>query len=258
MTLIDTHSHLYLPAFDTDRSATIDRADREGVQHVLLPAIDSETHDRMLDTERAFPARCRAMMGLHPCSVKANYREELRCVQDHWSARDFIALGEIGLDFYWDRTFSEQQYEAFHQQIEWALQRDRPIVIHSREAVDACIEVVRHHQKGSLRGVFHCFSGTLEQARQIIELGFYLGIGGVLTFRNSGLDRVLGSLTLDRILLETDAPYLAPVPHRGQRNEPAYLRLVLEKLASVMGVDSAVVADRTTVNARALFGPALG
>ena len=253
ITLIDTHSHIYLPEFAEDREAMLQRAENEGVKKIFLPAIDSETHDAVVELERQRPGLCVAMMGLHPCSVKAGYREELRQVQDWLGRRSFAAVGEIGLDFYWDKTFTGEQYEAFHQQVEMALHYDLPIVIHSRESVDACIEVVREHQQGKLRGVFHCFSGTAEQASRITDLGFYLGIGGVVTFKNSGLDKVMDSVSLESVVLETDAPYLAPVPFRGKRNEPAYLKYVVEKLALLKNCPESEVAAITTKNAEKLF-----
>lgn len=251
--MIDTHSHIYLSEFAGDRQEVMQRAENEGVKKVFLPAIDSETHDRMIDLEGQFPGRCVAMMGLHPCSVKAGYREELRQVLGWLEKRPFAAVGEIGLDFYWDKTFTGEQYEAFHQQVEWALHYDLPIVIHSRDAVNECIEVVREHQKGSLRGVFHCFSGDTVQARQVMDLGFYLGIGGVVTFKNSGLDKVMDVVPMEYVVLETDAPYLAPVPFRGKRNEPSYLKYVAEKLAALKNLTVTEVSDLTTKNAEKLF-----
>ncbi len=254
MMMIDTHSHIYLPEFDGDRAAMLERAVNEGVKKILLPAIDSATHQVQVDLEAAQPGKCISMMGLHPCSVKGNYKEELAIARDWLDKRPFIAVGEIGLDFYWDKTFSEQQYAAFHEQIEWALHFDIPISIHSRNATDECIAVVAEHQKGKLKGVFHCFSGDEKQAQQIIGLGFYLGIGGVITFKNSGLDKVMEAVSLDHIVLETDAPYLAPVPYRGKRNEPGYLRYVVETLMQIKGVDAEAIAKITTQNAEKLFG----
>ncbi|GAB4092757.1 TatD family hydrolase [Flaviaesturariibacter terrae] len=250
MTLIDTHAHLYLPEFRERWPELLERAHTAAVGTILLPAIDSETHAAVLELEAAHP-ECRAMMGLHPCSVGANWAEELALVRAYLSERRFCAIGEIGLDFYWDKTFTEQQYSAFHEQIGLALQYDLPIAVHSRSATAEAIEVVRQYP--GLRGVFHCFGGTLEEAEALIGLGFYLGIGGVLTFKNSGLDSVVAAIGLDRIVLETDAPYLAPVPFRGKRNEPSYLRHVAEKLAGVSGKSLPEVADITSANARALF-----
>jgi len=219
-----------------------------------MPAIDSSTHPDMLRTEEAFPGLCISMMGLHPCSVKGNYQTELIAVQGYLSQRKFVAIGEIGLDFYWDVSFKGQQYDAFQRQIEWALQYDKPIVIHSRNSTDECIKVVQDNQDGNLKGVFHCFSGTTGQARKIIEAGFYLGIGGVLTYKNSGLDKVIEEIDLNSILLETDAPYLAPVPYRGKRNECSYITNVVEKLANIKQIAVEEIANITTRNAEKLFG----
>jgi TatD DNase family protein len=251
MYLIDTHTHIYLPEFDDDRKEMIERAKVAGVPTMLLPAIDSSTHEAMLQTENDFPGCC-AMMGLHPCSVNTDYEKELDVISDYLQKRKFIAIGEIGLDFYWDKTFTDQQYAAFHQQIVLALQYDLPIVIHSRNATDECIEVVKQYP--SVRGVFHCFSGNQEQAEKLIDIGFMMGIGGVLTFKNSGLDKVINAVGIQNVILETDAPYLAPVPYRGKRNEPAYTRLVAEKLVSIVGAkDLEEIAKITTENAQKLF-----
>lgn len=253
MTLIDTHSHIYLEEFDNDRGAMLERAEKEFIKKILMPAIDSTTHKQMLDAERQCPAQCMSMMGLHPCSIKEEYQKELQIVKEHLSKRKFIAIGETGLDFYWDLTFKEQQYEAFYDQIELALHYDIPIVIHSRNSTDECIEAIRQKQNGNLKGVFHCFSGNIEQAKQISDLGFYLGIGGVLTFKNSGLDKVMEQHTLDHVILETDAPYLAPVPFRGKRNESGYLKYIVQKLAEVKDISVDEVCEITTSNAEKLF-----
>lgn len=232
----------------------LEKAEKEGVSKILMPAIDSSTHTVMLELEEERPLTCISMIGLHPCSVKENYLFELKIVRDYLEKRSFKAVGEIGLDFYWDKTFTEQQYDAFNQQIEWALHFDLPIVIHSRNSTNECIEVVSKQQKGKLRGVFHCFSGDIVQAKRVIDLGFYLGIGGVVTFKNSGLDKVMEEISLEHVVLETDAPYLAPVPFRGKRNEPAYLKYVAEKLAGIKNVEIDEVAKITTANAEKLFG----
>lgn len=253
MTLVDTHTHLYLDGFQHDRRQMIDRALAEGVQKMYLPAIDSSELENLLLLEKAFPGRCIPMMGLHPCSVKENYEEELRLVETHLRARPFAAVGEIGLDFYWDLSFMEQQYDAFRRQVDWAVELSLPVVIHSRKSLDECISVIRDKQKGSLSGIFHCFSGTVEQGRQVIELGFYLGIGGVITYKNAGLAEVLADLPLESMVLETDAPYLTPVPFRGKRNESSYLKYVAQKLAEVKGVSVEEVAAVTTANAENIF-----
>lgn len=253
MTLIDTHSHVYLPEFENDRAIMLENAEKEGVGAILMPAIDSGSHSGLLKLEES-SGLCLAMMGLHPCSVNENYREELKIARDYFEKRTFKAVGEIGLDFYWDKTFTEQQYTAFHEQLEWALHFDIPVSIHSRNATDECIKLVAEHQHGKLKGVFHCFSGDATQAQQIIDLGLYLGIGGVVTFKNAGLDKVLADVSLENIVLETDAPYLAPVPFRGKRNEPAYLKYIVEKIAIIKNKDAEEIASVTSVNAEKLFG----
>lgn len=253
MQLIDTHCHIYANEFDADRKDAIERALKQGVANILMPAIDSETHKAMLKLEQDYPGVCFSMMGLHPCSVKENYKDELAVVSKNFEQRRFPAVGEIGLDFYWDISFKEQQYAAFHQQIELALHYDIPIVIHSRDSTDECIQMVKEHQHGKLKGVFHCFGGTIEQANQIIDLGFYLGIGGVLTFKKAGLDAVMKETDLKNTLLETDAPYLAPVPFRGKRNESSYLKYVAEKLADIKQIPVEEVAAITSANAQSLF-----
>ena len=257
MTLIDTHAHIYLPEFDFDRGQMLKSAQKEGISKIIMPAIDSSTHEGMLKVENENSSSCLSMMGLHPCSVKENYEAELKTVSDFLEQRSFAAIGETGLDFYWDKTFVQQQYLAFGRQIEWALHYGIPVVIHSRNSIDECINVVAEHQKGKLKGVFHCFSGNAIQAKQITDLGFYLGIGGVVTFKNSGLDKVIETIGLDHIVLETDAPYLAPVPFRGKRNEPAYLRYVVEKLAGIKNINTEEIAFATTGNAEKLFGKKL-
>lgn len=254
MDWIDTHAHIYSTEFDNDRNAAISRAKAAGIGRILMPAIDSTTHHAMLQLETGHPGYCTSMMGLHPCSVTESFEEELRIAEEFLAKRKFVAVGEIGLDFYWDLSFKEQQYAAFQRQINWALTYDIPICIHSRNATDECIEVVRQQQNGKLRGVFHCFSGTLQQAQQLLELGFYLGIGGVVSFKNSGLDKVVKDIDLKHIILETDAPYLAPVPFRGKRNEPGYIPHIAQKLADIKGTSIDFVAQITTANAKELFG----
>ncbi len=254
MTLIDTHAHIYLDEFDEDRQNMLERAEKEGVEKILMPSIDSNTHERLLKTEEQFPGLCQSMMGLHPCSVKENFKIELQTVQEYLEKKRFIAIGEIGLDFYWDLTYKDQQCETFEQQIEWALQYNIPIVIHSRNSLEECIHVIRKWQNGNLKGVFHCFSGSREQAQKISDLGFYMGIGGVLTFKNSGLDKLMKDVSLDKIILETDSPYLSPVPFRGKRNECSYLKFIVNKLAEVSEKHVEEVATITTTNAQKLFG----
>jgi TatD DNase family protein len=250
---IDTHCHIYLDEFDNDRGEMIARAENHGVNQFYMPAIDSSIHESMLTAEEEFKGKARAMMGLHPCSVNNKVEEELALVESWFEKRAFIAVGETGLDYYWDTSFVDLQKMAMRRQTDLALKYNRPIVIHSRNSIDDCIDIVQEKQNGKLKGVFHCFSGTLEQAQKIIDLGFYLGIGGVLTFKNSGLDKVVQELTLDKLVLETDAPYLAPVPFRGKRNESAYVPIVAEKLATLIGISLEEVAAMTTANAKKLF-----
>lgn len=251
--LIDTHTHLYLNRFDEDRTETIERAIAQGIEQFYLPNIDSTSIDSMLALEASYPDRCFAMMGLHPCSVKENVEEELAIVKKWLDQRAFCAVGEIGLDLYWDKTFFEQQKTAFRTQIQWAKALDLPIVIHSRESTWEVIEILRDVQDEKLKGIFHCFGGSVEEANAITELGFYLGIGGVLTFKKSGLDTTLAEVDLKHLVLETDAPFLAPTPYRGKRNESAYVRLVAEKLAAVKNISIEQVEQVTTQNAQTIF-----
>ena len=251
--IIDTHSHIYLPEFSDDLGQVLRRAENEEISLILMPAIDIKTHLSMLEFEAQYPEKCLSMMGLHPCSVKEGYKQEFKIVGGYFEKRRFVAVGETGLDFYWDRTFTKEQYESFQTQIELAKQYDIPVVIHSRNSIDECIKVIRENQQGNLKGVFHCFSGDEKQAKEIIDLGFYLGIGGVVTFKNSGLDKVMADIDMKNIVLETDAPYLAPVPFRGKRNECSYLKYVVEKLAEIKNVAKDEIANITTKNAKELF-----
>jgi len=207
----------------------------------------------MLKMEQDYPGQCFAMMGLHPCSVKENFEEELQIAEQWLSRRKFAAVGETGLDFYWDKTFTAQQYTAFRTQVGWAKKYNIPVVIHSRQSTPECIDVIKEMHDTSLTGIFHCFGGSLEEAQQITELGFYLGIGGVLTYKNSGLAGVIEKLPLDNIVVETDAPYLTPVPFRGKRNESAYLKYVVQKIAELKNISIEEVAEITTANANKLF-----
>jgi TatD DNase family protein len=252
--MIDTHTHLYLNQFDSDRAKMIERAENEGVTKFYLPGIDHEVMERMLEMERLFPGKCIAMPGLHPCSVKEDYEQELDFVAQWLEKRAFVAIGEIGLDFYWDRTFEKEQYVAFERQMEWALAKQLPIVIHTRNAMQETINTVKPFAKRGLRGIFHCFSGSAESARQITGMGFHLGIGGVITYKNAGLGDALKDIGVEWLVLETDAPYLTPVPFRGKRNESSYLKYVVEKLAEVKNCSVAEVAAATTANAEKIFG----
>lgn len=248
MQLIDTHAHIYLPEFDADRAQMLKASLEANVYRILMPAIDSRTHEAMIACENE---QCAAMMGLHPCSVNEDCEKELAQVLEFLSQRRFVAVGEIGLDFYWDKTFMSQQYAAFEAQLGWAQQFGLPVVIHSRNALDECIAVVEKFP--GLTGIFHCFSGSVQQAKRIMEIGLYLGIGGVVTYKNAGLDRVLAELGLEQVVLETDAPYLSPVPFRGKRNESAYLKWVAEKVAAICSLPVEEVAALTSKNAINLF-----
>ncbi|MDX1476116.1 MAG: TatD family hydrolase [Saprospiraceae bacterium] len=251
--LIDTHAHLYLDAFDDDRPAMVQRALDHGVKKLLLPNIDNSTIDAMLEMEDRFPAVCFPMMGLHPCSVGEDNAAATRIIEQWLASRPFVAVGEIGTDLYWDKTWVEAQIGIFKWHLALAREAGLPVVIHSRDSLDLNIGIVREMQDGRLTGVFHCFNGTAEQAQQITDLGFHMGIGGVVTFKNAGVDQVVASLPLGNLVLETDAPYLTPVPFRGQRNESAYLVHVAQKLADVTGISLEQVAAETTRNAEALF-----
>jgi len=253
MQLIDTHTHLYLDRFDDDREQVIGRAMERGVERFYLPNIDSGSIDAMLQMEVNFPDQCFAMMGLHPCSVQANFREELATVERYLTERPFAAIGEIGIDLYWDDTFYKEQREAFSRQITWAKDLNLPIVIHSRNSTEIVIDMLREHKDKRLRGIFHCFSGTREEGQAIIEQGFLLGIGGIVTFKNGGLDKVVQELPIEHMVLETDSPYLAPVPNRGKRNESAFVRDVAKRIAEVKEISLEEVARITSANALEVF-----
>ena len=252
--MIDTHTHLYSDQFDEDRSEMIQRALDKGVEKFFLPAIDSETHQKMLLLETEYPGKIFSMMGLHPCSVQPeSWENELQLVKNYLDQRDFVAIGEIGIDLYWDKSTLDIQVKAFEQQIDWAIERDLPIVIHTRESFEETFEVLERKKHPKLRGIFHCFSGNLEQAQHAIDLQFILGIGGVVTFKNGKIDQFLNEIPLDKIVLETDSPYLAPVPFRGKRNESAYVELVAGKLVDIYKTDFAEIDRITTENALKLF-----
>lgn len=253
MTLIDTHAHLYDTAFEADLVQVLTDAQQNGIQRIYLPAIDSTAHQAMLQVEIDHPNLCVATMGVHPCYIKNNYEAELGIAQQHLHNRPFAAIGEIGLDFYWDKTFEKEQYLAFDTQMQWALQLQLPIIVHTRNAMQETINRIKPFAQQGLKGVFHCFSGSAESAKQIIEMGFYLGIGGVITYKNSGLPLALADIPLRHLVLETDAPYLPPVPFRGQRNQSSYLLYIAEKLAEAKKTTLANIADTTTANAQKIF-----
>lgn len=253
MHLTDSHAHLYSEQFKPDRMDALRRAQDAGVTTIVMPNVDHSTIDAMLELEAAAPETCYAMMGLHPCSVTRHFEKDLYEVEAWLGRRPFAAVGEAGLDLHWDKTLLAEQQEALKIQLNLAKAHKIPIVLHTREAFAETLALVEAAQDGSLHGVFHCFSGTPEEAEQAIKLGFKLGIGGVATFKNGGADKVLPGLGLEHLLLETDCPYLAPSPHRGKRNEPAYLPLVLRRVAELMGKTEAEVAEATTRNAAELF-----
>ena len=251
--LIDTHAHIYLEDFKSDIEEVIQRAQAEGVKKILLPNIDKTSIDDMLGLEEKYPGECYAMMGLHPCSIKKDVEKELYEVETWLTKREFLAIGEIGTDLHWDNSFWEQQKNAFNCQCELAIQYDLPVVIHCRDSIDETIELVKKFEGRNLRGVFHCFTGSKEQGNIISEMGFYLGIGGVSTFKNGGLGEVIPSLDRDKLILETDSPYLSPVPYRGRRNEPSRITLVADKVAEFLDMSFEEVSFLTTKNSNDLF-----
>jgi|SRR6476661_596045 len=253
MHITDSHAHLYSEQFKSDRDEALHRAVAAGVRTIVMPNIDHSSIDAMLELEAQAPETCFAMMGLHPCSVTRNFEKQLYEVEEWLNKRPFAAVGEAGIDLYWDKTLLAEQQEALRIQLRLAKEHDLPIVLHTRDAFAETAALVAEAQDGTLRGVFHCFSGSPEEAEQAIALGFKLGIGGVATFKNGGSDKVLPGIGLEHLLLETDCPYLAPVPHRGKRNEPAYLPYVLHRVATLLGKDVEEVAAATTANAAALF-----
>ena len=251
--LIDTHVHLYADAFDPDRDEVIARALAGGVERFYLPAIDASFTPGMRRLKEAYPERVYLMAGLHPTHVGDGYLEELEHVARELQTGDYVAVGEIGIDLYWDTSRLQEQQDAFRRQISLAREFALPIVIHCRDAFDEIFDVLESERHPGLRGIFHCFTGTEDQARRALGLGFKLGIGGVATFKNGGLDRFLSGIPLEELVLETDAPYLAPVPHRGKRNEPAYLGLVLSRVAGLYGLSEPEVAAITGKTARSVF-----
>lgn len=253
MKMIDTHTHLYVEAFDEDRDKAIQRAMDAGVGEFYLPAIDSSYTQRMLDLEKAYPDHVRLMMGLHPTHVKENFAEELTHVKAMLDRHHFYAVGEIGIDLYWDKTTLKAQQEAFDQQIKWAKERKLPIVIHCREAFEEVFTVLEENKGDDLFGIFHCFTGTLDDAKRAIGYNLKLGIGGVATFKNGKIDQFLDQLPLSSLVVETDAPYLAPVPYRGKRNESAYLPLVIKKLSEIYVLPEATIIEATSKAAKTVF-----
>jgi len=251
----DTHAHLYLEEFDRDREQMMQRAESNCVYHLFLPNIDSGSADRLLKVCESWPHLCYPMMGLHPTSVRANFTDELDTVRRYLTDNSyrFCGVGEIGIDLYWDKTFEKEQTEAFNIQLDLAVEHHLPVAIHTRNSMEAALEVLEARNDKGLSGVFHCFSGTVAQAEKAVKLGFYLGIGGVVTYRKSALADVVTAMPLETLLLETDAPFLPPVPHRGKRNEPSYIPLIAQKIAEIKGLTLEEVAEATTRNAGKLF-----
>ena len=252
--ITDTHTHLYSSQFKEDQAAMIQRAKDAGVSRFFIPAIDSSYTESMIKLEKNFPKDVFLMMGLHPTSVEENYLEELAHVKEWIDKKKFFALGEIGIDLYWDRSFLAQQQEAFRTQIKWAKEKNLPIVIHCRDAFDEIFEILELEKGANLRGIFHCFTGTKEQAEKAINYNMKLGIGGVATFKNGKIDRFLNEINLKHIVLETDAPYLAPTPFRGKRNESAYITNIIDKLVEIYKVPFEEIVATTTQNSKAVFG----
>jgi len=254
MTITDTHSHLYSDQFDEDRKEVVQRAIDAGVSRFFIPAIDSDFTQSMLDLEAEFPDNVFLMMGLHPTHVKENVEEELALIKTSIDKRTFYAIGEIGIDLYWDKTYLKEQQHAFRTQIQWAKERKMPINIHCRDAFDEVFEILEEEKSDDLLGIFHCFTGNLEQAKQAVSLNMKLGIGGVVTFKNGKIDKFLAEIPISEIVLETDAPYLAPTPYRGKRNESSYLTNVIDKLVDIYGLSFEEIAAITTQNSKDIFG----
>jgi len=255
MILTDTHTHLYSEQFNDDRIVMVQRAINSGVSRLFLPNIDSSSIDGMLTLQKQFPENCFAMMGLHPTSVGENYLEELKNIETQLNQQQFCAIGEIGIDLFWDKTYLKQQQEAFKIQINWSKERNLPFVIHCRDSFNEIFEILDELNDDSMRGIFHCFTGNLLQANKVIQYGgFKLGIGGVVTFKNSGLEEVLKQVDIKHLVLETDSPYLAPVPYRGKRNESSYIVNVAEKLSDIYQIPIEKIAEITTQNSVEVFG----
>lgn len=251
--LTDTHAHLYLKEFENDLDEVIGRALENGVKRIFLPNLDSSSAEEMLRLCEQYKGICFPMMGLHPTSVKEKYNEELSFVEEQLNNNQLIAVGEIGIDLYWDKTFLEEQKVAFRRQLVWAKQRSLPVVIHARDSFNEIFEVMDQEYSPDLKGVFHSFTGNPDQVKKILSYGFYIGINGIVTFKNSGLDRIVEDIPLEKLLVETDAPFLAPTPYRGKRNESSYVVKVAEKIAAIKKMETEELANITTKNALSLF-----
>ena len=250
---VDTHAHIYLNQFADDIKAVIDRSLVNKVQRIYLPNIDCKSIEDVKRLQDQYPDFCFAQMGLHPCSVKEEFKKDLIRMESELRDHTYYAIGETGIDLYWDKTFVDQQIEAFNIQIKWSKSMKLPIVIHSRDSLDLTIKLISEAQNGDLTGIFHCFNGTVNQAKQIMDLGLYMGLGGVITFKNAGMDLVLDQVPLDYLVLETDSPYLSPVPFRGKRNESSYIPHIAERLAQIQEIDLASIAKQTTINANKVY-----
>ncbi len=251
--LIDTHAHLYLQQFKHDIDDVVNRAKLLKISGIFLPNIDRNSINDLHRLCDAYPDLCHPLMGLHPCSVNSDYRDELAFIKSVLSRRSYFGIGETGIDLYWDQTYKKEQIDAFEQQIEWAKEYDVPIIIHSRDSLDLTIELIRTHQDGSLKGIFHCFNGTVDQCREVSDLNFLMGLGGVITYKNAGLDEMVRYMPYENMVLETDAPYLSPVPYRGKRNESSYIAFVAEKVSQLRKDDVEVVMEKTTLNAQNIY-----
>jgi len=252
--MIDTHAHIYSAKLAPDFEEMLDRTFQAGVEKIFMPNIDAASIVPMLEIEANYPDKCYAMMGLHPCHVGEDFEAQLSLVESWLKKRDFVAIGEMGLDLYWDKTYFEQQKEAFRIQANWAKEYNKPLIIHTRDSMAETIELLEELADERLFGIVHCFTGNLDDAKRIIDLNFHLGIGGVATFKNGGLDQVLPHIGLDRLVLETDSPYLAPKPHRGKRNEPSYIPIIAQKVAELTETSLEEVSAVTDKNALKLFG----
>ncbi|MBI3235412.1 MAG: TatD family hydrolase [Bacteroidetes bacterium] len=252
--IIDTHTHLFNPEFDNDRVEVIERAFKNRVKYMLLPNVDVETIDRLKENAKLYPENCLPLMGIHPCSVNENYKSSLDVIEMELFSNNYFGVGEIGLDLYWDKTFKEEQAEAFITQLKWARQLNLATSMHTRDATYWAIDLIKKEKLEGLKGVFHCFTGSLEEANEIIKLGFSLGIGGVVTYKNTNLRETLKNIPIEHIVLETDAPYLSPVPYRGKRNEPSYLKEVVQVLSEVYQCSVGEIEKQTSENAINIFG----
>lgn len=250
---VDSHAHIYHKQFRSDIDDTLARSFEAGVDQIYMPNIDHESIDAMMELEQRYPDHCYSTMGLHPCSVNKDFEKELYIVEEWLTKRSFAAIGEAGIDLYWDKTFLPEQEEALRIQVRWAKQYKIPIILHCRDSFEETIRIIEDENDASLSGIFHCFTGSSEDAKRVLDTGFYIGIGGVSTFKNGGLDTVIPELPLERVVLETDSPYLAPVPHRGKRNEPSYIPLVAQRIADFCAMPVEEVAKKTTAAANTVF-----